>query len=52
MNRKRLISALGELRAKIALIEDMIEHGNDAEALVVLADAEEAWALALEELRS
>lgn len=52
MNRKRLIAALGELRAKVALIEAMIEQGDDAGALTVLADAEESWALAIEELRS
>lgn len=52
MNRKRLIAALGELRAKVALLEDMIEQGDDTGALIVLADAEEAWGAALEEIRS
>lgn len=52
MNRKRLIAALGELRAKVALVEDLIEQGDDAEALTVLATAEATWASALEEIRS
>lgn len=52
MNRKRLIAALGELRAKIARLEDMLERGDDSGALDLIADAEDDWSAALQEIRS
>jgi len=52
VNRERLVKALVELRAKIVVVEHMLDTGDDAGALAVLAEAEDKWAAALEEIRS
>lgn len=52
MNRKRLIAAIGEARAKLALLEHHLERGQDEQALTVLDEVEEAWAEAMHEVKS
>lgn len=49
---KRLIAAIADLRAKLTLIEALLEEGRDERALEVLEEAFEEWTAALKELRS
>lgn len=52
MNAKRLIAAIGEVRAKLALVEHLLESGDDEKALEVLGEAGDAWSSAMRGLRS
>lgn len=52
MNRKRLIAAIGEARAKLALLEHHLEQDEDEQALTVLDEVEKAWTEAMVEVRS
>lgn len=52
MNRRRLIAAIGEVRAKLSLLEGRLEDRDDAGALELLAEIEETWSEAMEEVRS
>lgn len=51
-NRLRLIAAIGEVRAKLALLESRIEDDDDEAALGLLEEIEATWTDAMERLRS
>lgn len=48
---KRLIAAIAAVRAKLALIEALLEEGDEAGALEVVDEIEATWRDAIEETR-
>lgn len=48
---KRLIAAIAAVRAKLALVEALLEEGDEAAALEVVEEIEAEWREALEETR-
>lgn len=52
MKRRRLIAAIGVVRAKLALLEGRLEAGDDEGALELLDEIETTWADAVEEMKA